>query len=100
MQTNMLTSILLLFSHLQGSVDEKDLMSALYWMSEDAALGWPDTFSLKKYCLTENQPYTMRIEFQKGETTRYVDCIRPYRVYKWYCIESQESCAEYNPQYP
>ena len=98
----MLASILLLIlSHLQGSVDEKDLLSALYWMSEDTTLGWPDTFNVKKYCLTDIQPYTMRIEFEKGETTRYVDCIRPYRIYKWYCIENEkESCEEYNPQYP
>ena len=96
----MLTSILLLFSQLQGRVDKKDFMSALYWMSEDTALGWPDTFLVKKYCLTDISPYTMRIEFEKGETTRYVDCLSPYRIYKWYCIESNESCDEYNPQYP
>lgn len=95
----MITCILLYFSQLQGSVDQSDIESALYWLSEDTSLGWPNTFMPTKYCLTDIQPYTIHIELEKGEITRYIGCVRPHRVFKWYCTETDTSCNTYHAQF-
>ena len=75
-----------------GAVDTADVYSALRTMEGDPATNWSIAFGMRRFCLVDQHPYTMRVELEKGETTRYVECQRPWRQMNWLCDEVERGC--------
>lgn len=92
----MLLAVILLLSKLQGSVDVEDFVMVMHNMEEE--IPWTWTFSVKHYCLVNDAPYSIRAALEKGETTRYIECSRPWRVISWMCEEVKDTCDDYNIQ--
>lgn len=72
--------------------DPDDILEAIKWAEEDENIGWVQTFHPTQYCLIDNNPYTVKIEFEKGESLKTLQCYRPWRISKWYCEECVEKC--------
>ena len=79
-----------------ASVDYADFSSAVRVLDEE--VGWAAAFSVKHYCLVDDSPYTMRIVLEKGESTRIMECHRPWRLHSWYCDETDDTCARFTIQ--
>ena len=93
----LLTTIILLLSKLQGSVDMEDFLTAVHSIEDE--IPWTWTFDIKHYCLVNDSPYRIRFAFEKGETARYIECWKPWRVSSWMCEEVENTCDNFDIQF-
>jgi hypothetical protein len=84
---------LLFTSIVAQQVDNNDYLSALKYADEDPYIGWSSEFTPQKVCFVDDHPYTIRIEYSKGETLKNLNCMRPWRTMSWFCEEVNEDCT-------
>lgn len=64
--------------------------AAIKAMDSDLNIGWTVAFGLKSYCKTEEG---FIFELEKGESLRYVNCVKPFKRMNWFCFETNLDCS-------